>query len=164
MAAKKPKTIKHNTTTKDPAKIFFPEYTDMLTMRQKPVSLAFLENLAAEMVNWVNSKSEKLVFTQFLAEKGMSYSIFRQWKERCPKLVVAHEYVLETLGAIRESGALKRKLDSAMVLKSMPVYSYDWAQLEKERDERKAKRDDKNIGNITVVMERFGNDKKDNNS
>ena len=150
------KTSKPNISAKKPTNyIEFPEYCDMLTMRMRPVSDAFIEKLAIDMLNWVKTTKKK-TFPSFLEERGICYSTFRNWKERVPKLARAHEHVLEILGARREEGGLERKYDPNMVIKSMPIYSHDWRKLEEDRDARRKVDTSKANGPITIVMKEFG--------
>jgi hypothetical protein len=159
------KNIKHSTAPKKPAKnvqnqpIVFEEYVDMLTMRKKPVSDAYLEKFAIDMLNWAKT-SNALVFGNYFHDCGVSYATFRRWKERSPKLAEVYEHVCEIIGARREEGGLKRKYDSSMVMKSMPIYSYDWKKLEIERDERRKPKENVGTGNITVVLEDYSKKEK----
>lgn len=101
---------------------------DIKTMRQRPVSMAYLEQLALKLVEWVNTKKE-VIIDEFLQQEGYSYGAFKRFRNRCPKLEEAYQYAKMCIGNKRERGALYNKMNANIVMKSMPNYSERWANI-----------------------------------
>lgn len=104
------------------------EYFDCLTLKQHPVTDAFLERFSNDLILWAK-KEDSLVLEDFMIEKGMGIKTFYRFAEKYEELKHANEFAVMALAARREKGGLKNQLNAAMVLKSMPMYSQRWKDL-----------------------------------
>ena len=145
------KKAKPSTENCKPTKVC-DSYRDMFTMREKPVSEAFIERFTLDILEW-SYHSPVLTIMGFFKKKGISHSTFRSWRDKYPKLKEGYEHALEIIGERRELGALNRKLAENTVLRSMSNYSYDWSVLEAKREAYKTQQQNNNKSVITIKME-----------
>lgn len=130
---KKTETPNHNTSGKVATKNKIPEplfILDIKTMRQKPVSIAFIENLANKLINWVNA-SKEIIIDDFLQQEGYSHSNFKVLRDKSDKLEEAYQYAKMCIGNKRERDAYYNKGNAALIMKSLPDYSPRWKKLTK---------------------------------
>ena len=104
------------------------EYMSLLTMNQHPVTDAFLERFSRDLIIWAK-KEDSLVLEDFLIEKGMALATFYRFSSKYEVLKEGHEFAVMCLAGRREKGGLTNKLNAAMVMKSMPLYSQRWKDL-----------------------------------
>jgi len=122
----------NSTTTikaRKPHSPHFKDYEMQYSYRQIPVPEGYLNMLADKLVVWAKEDEESLVLGQFLKEYNVTWQTWKRWKERSPRLNEANSFALMCIGVRREIGGLKRKLDSSMVMRSMPNYSEEWQKL-----------------------------------
>jgi len=151
---------KYNIENKKSTNKEYETYRNLFTLRQKPVSLAFIEKLALELIMWARDNEDALKITQFYRLKGINSNDMKRWEERSDKLRAAHEFALMVIGDRREIGALKNKLNAGIVMKTMSLYDQNWWDLELKRTELKIKAKEKPDSNthFTIVMEDFSKD------
>ncbi len=147
----KAKKVNISTETKPRVKIV-DFYTDLFFMKERPVSEAFIERIAHDMVTWAK-KDTSLRITQFFNELGIPNKMLYRWMEIYPSLRMAHDYTLSVIADRREVGAITKKYDGNYIKEMQPMYDpayksfLEWrAGLNKEKD---------TLGNIKVVIERF---------
>ncbi len=129
----------------------FDEYLDMRTWKKTPVTDAWKDKLAEELYNWAKDDPEAFKMTQFYLHRGISSTDFMRWVETHEKLKIAHDAALQMIGDRREIGAAKNKLNTAIVLSSMPRYDKGWKELSEWRAALKAQHDPEQGPTIVVV-------------
>jgi len=107
------------------------DYEWAFSFRQIPVSQDYLKHLACELAYWADTNEDALVFSEFFHDRKprIPKQSFYEWVKKNQFLADAHKYALEAIGNRREKGALKKKLDANTVIKSMPIYSEEWKEL-----------------------------------
>jgi hypothetical protein len=130
--------------TWDPGMIF--------QMRQIPTSDAFLEHLTFKLIDWAKNNKDALTFDQFLSEFNLTWEGVNGWRKRYPRLELAWQYAKVCISARREVGGLKNTLNSAMVMKTMPMYSDQWVDLIKWYEKLREGTESRG-SHVTVVME-----------
>lgn len=156
------KITKPNTTRKKNPKVDKPViktveeeyYKDMFSFTRK-ISDEYLEKLALEWVDVSLKDNDMLCLEEFHIAKGIQAKTMSRWMQRCVQLQEAHDHVLSILGARREKGALTRKYDSSMVLKSMAMYNVKWKEIEEWRSALSAKVAAAGGGIQVVEIEKF---------
>lgn len=160
------KAIKHSTPDKTRANTWLEDYTDLFTFKRKPISYAFVERIAEELVTWAREDDEALKLSQFYLAKGVPHSTFKKLVNDHPALKIARDSAMQFIGNRREIGALKKKLDSGMISSQMAKYDKSWWTLEEKRAELRARTQNKDQGDVTykVVVDSYkGEAEKTNN-
>jgi len=122
----------------------------------KPVSEHFMYLLAKDLTNWATHDKNALILKQFFLEKGVSTSDVHRWRKKNKLLDSAIEFAKGAIGARREVGALTRKFDANIVMKTMMNYCDEWKQAEVWRAELKQKQEEKTErNNIQWVLKKF---------
>lgn len=151
--AKKKTNIEYSNGTNTLTKVV-DEYMDMFSFRKCPVSEAFLDHLATELVDWAKNDDKAIKVTQFLGLKGIHSKTFDRWRDRHPKMQDAYEYALMVIGDRRESGAIYKKFDASIVSFTMPHYDKDWVKQHEWRAKLKETEQQSNETRI-VVLEKY---------
>ena len=123
----------------------------LFQFRQVPVSEAYLERLTYKLIDWAKNCKDALTLDQFLADNNLLWETVDNWRKRYERLDIAWKYAKVCLSGRREVGALKRQLDSATVLKTMPMYSDQFCNLIKWYETIKAGPESKG-STINVMM------------
>lgn len=123
----KSNTLKINDTTivRDPISTRSPwieDYQDFFTLRQKPVSEAFLERLAQELINYSKTTQDILRHEWFFTEKGIPPKTARAWAQKYPAFGLAYNTAKYIIGMRRENGSLRKHFDAATYFKSAQRY------------------------------------------
>lgn len=136
-------------------------YKHLFTCMTVPISQAFIEKLATDLVVWAAEDEDALKLTQFLRKLGLQSVTFYRWCHKYPELMNAKKAALEAIGDRREILALKNKLNSTMVMSQMAKYDDSWRNLESWRAELRAKAQEKENLNTkyAIIVEDFS--KKD---
>lgn len=100
-------------------------YTDMFFLKEKPVSEAFIERLAQEMIDW-SKEDDALRITQFFNKRGIPNPMLYRWMEKYPFFKQAHEYVMAVIADRRDVGAITRKYDGNYIDKSLGMYDPEY--------------------------------------
>jgi hypothetical protein len=124
---------------------------DIFSWRQKPVSEAFINNLCEQMIVWINTDQEALLFEEFLHKKNLLDTTFMDWAKKWPKLEMAHQYVLRAIGIRREKMALRGEINQSLVAFVQPHYSKVWKQQTEWRSKLKTQEGDLVKGEKDVV-------------
>ncbi len=100
------------------------QYSHYFFIQDTPVPIAFMEQLADDLVEWAR-KDDSLKMIHFFDEVGVPDSSYAIWRGKCPKLQAAHDWALRLLGARREIGAMKGAFKEKIVLHSLHLYDPD---------------------------------------
>ncbi|MBW1678413.1 MAG: hypothetical protein JRJ79_17935, partial [Deltaproteobacteria bacterium] len=133
------KTLNNNTKEYNPTMSVAEVYKDLFTLRQKPISDAFIDRLALELIEWAMKDDTALKLTQFIFSKGIPSMTFYRWVNKYETLKLVKDTALELIGNRREIGALKNKLNASLVMNQMAKYDKSWKDLEVWRAELKAR-------------------------
>lgn len=156
------KTTKTNTAAKKTPKSDRPVvktveeeyYKNMFSFTTK-ITDEYLNKLALEWVELAMKDTEMLCLEEFHIAKGIYWTTLSRWMKRCVELQQAHDHVMSILGCRREKGALTKKYDSSVVLKSMAMYNIKWKEIEEWRATMSAKVAAAGGGIQVVEIERF---------
>jgi hypothetical protein len=118
-----------------PKKYVFDEYNEFFSGRLIPVSEAFVEKIAQELVIWAHSNDDALILSEFYLSRGIAPKVFHRWMEKFPVVKEAHDTALEIIGNRREKGGLNYKLHAGMVMYSAPLYKPQWKDLHEWRSQ-----------------------------
>jgi len=160
---KSSKTTKSSTKKKKSATKVIDQYRDIFTFRMRPVSEAFLERLAKDMVDWAYNDDNALKITTFYISKGISATTMNRWYKRNEILKLAHDIALMIIGDRREIGAIKNKYNTSLVMSQMAKYDSSWWELEKKRAQLRAdtkKQEESNVVFKVVVDDNKKHDDK----
>jgi len=125
-------------------------YKDIMTFREKPVSLAVIERLSEELNSW-SLLDTSLRFKDFYLEKGIPTKTVYRWKEKYEFFNQTYELALNRIASRREIGALTRKYDAATVERFQPLYDSEYKEFIKWKAEIKD-RESQGSGTIVVQM------------
>jgi len=142
-----PKNTKHNTKKRNVFSPWTQFYIDIYAGNKIPVNAHYLDQLALELANWAwknrnnyECVAENAITLQdFYYSKGIGRQSFYNFVARNPNLKEARDNALEIIGAHRERGGLWRKIDPALVSKTMSKYDASERKLEKWRTKLKTK-------------------------
>lgn len=157
---KKAKNLQNSTpekedTNKASKNLFFDDYYDIFTLRSKPVSEAYLQQVASKLIDWSTNDDEAFKIGQFYLKAGIARSDFYRWIQKYPYMKQAHEVALEAIGNRREVGGLKKNLSETMVIKAMPFYDIDWIKESERLASLKITDSPQNETKIVVMKELF---------
>ena len=101
------------------------------------------KKIADEMQEWADLDTS-INFDEFPLSLGYSPSRFKKWKENNADFSEAMEYAMYKVGTHRENLAHLGKMDRVIVLKTMPLYHYEYKALlqvhvDRQNQERAAK-------------------------
>ena len=108
-------------------------YLDMFSLRERPVSDRWLDNLAVELIKWAINNSEALKLTQFYQERGIGSNDVKRWIGRNENFARAHSFARGIIGDRREIGAIKRIYDPSMIRAMQAYYDEDYKVQEEWR-------------------------------
>lgn len=145
-------SIKDNIVPKPKPSTVVDIYTDIFTFRKHPISEAFVERLACDVVKWAVEDDEAFKMTQFFRKMKISSQTYYRWVKTFRVLKVANSVALEAIGDRREIGAIKRKYDAGFIASQMAKYDKSWWNLEKQRAELKASTQQKGDSDITYKI------------
>ncbi len=101
----------------------YDDYYCVYSFKQVPITNAFKERLAEELVKWIDDPlSEPIKISEFFLKKGISRGSFYRWVGTNKALAAAHEYTMERLANIRERAALTGKYSEGMVKMTLGYY------------------------------------------
>lgn len=127
-------------------------YTDLFFLQTMPVTEAFIDRVASDMIAW-SKKDTSLRITDFFNELGIPNAMLYKWMKKWPNLQHAHTYTMSVIAGRRDVGAITKKYDGAYIKDSQAMYDpeykafLEWrAGLNKDKDM---------VGNIKVVIEKF---------
>ncbi len=145
----KVKKSNHNKVPLEKSKII-EVYRDMLFMKEKPISLGFLERLAQDMVEW-SKKETSLRITDFFLECDVPNAMIYRWMDKYDFLKYAHEITMMRIASRREIGAITRKFDAGAIEKYQPMYDPEYKKIVEWRSSLNEKNKDSQ-GTLIVQM------------
>lgn len=153
----KTKTTKSSTNPKRGSTKVCDIYTDLFTLRKTPISEAFIERLAADMVEWASKDEDALTLKQFPLSRGISWKTFERWTKKHDLLKSAYEDMKTFIAIRREKGMITRKYDTKATMHIQHRYDEDWKKADEFHSSlRKTEKADEKHGNITVVIPPIG--------
>ncbi len=132
------------------------DYLCVFSFKRKPVSLASKQELAKQLMMWVNTP-ESFKISQFYLSKGISHATWQDWIRSCPELKAANEYAKETLGNKRELQATLKDgiYDPAMIKPTLGHYCPIWREEQEMIANLKSESEGKGNGTINVIMQKY---------
>lgn len=139
---KKPKStkkIKHTIGSKKAPKIierdksstispWIDDYIGCFGMKIKPVTEAFLERVAEELVEWA-MKEDSIYLEDFCILKGFNIDVLYRWREKSINLKEAYKFAKMALGSKTYKGSLYGKMKENTAHFLMPHYSEIWMNM-----------------------------------
>ena len=156
------KTPKDNIKETPPYTDWTDSYVDFYQQRRVPISKSLIIRLSKELIEWAKTDPDGFTLSGFYIEKGITRSTFHFLCDKHPELEAAKDIAKTFIARRRENGAIKNKLNTAMVIKMQHFYDEDWWKTEEKHAELKAKYNanvDKDI-KYTVVLDSY-KDKKE---
>lgn len=160
----KKKTLQPSMKKKSPRKIrIYDYYTDVLEMKEKPISIAKIEKLGENLFKWALEDEDAFKVRSFFTKQSIGGDDIKRWRGRSPKFDKAYKMALELIGDRREIGGLKRTFDSSIVVQSMPHYDPDWRELAQWRSNLRAQEKEQAATTFTVNMKSFSDEAEKKN-
>ena len=125
------------------------------------MSIAGIDKIGQELIKWAKNNKNATVYSEFFTDHGISGSTRERWRKRSKDFDAACAYALEKVGIRREKGAINRKLDGNLIMKSMPMYSKEWRALEEWRSGLKVQEQDQKVTTFNIQMPSFNKDEDD---
>lgn len=145
----------HNNNTRDKSFTTWAErYPDLFFFREYPTPDAVKERIAMKMIEFAD-RPTSLRVQDFWDEEKIDSKYYWKWKEGFPLLERAYAYCMSRVASRRDIGALKKEFDAGHVERHQVRYDPEY----KEVVEWKAKlahKEEGHQGNVTVVLESFG--------
>jgi len=153
---------KPSTRQKRPRCEWVDQYLDIYTLKRMPITKTTLERLATDLVKWAKEDEDALVLSEFYLDRGIPHSTFSKLAFDHPIMAEALTTARMFIGKRREKGALKNKLNQAMVMSQQSKYDPSWWTLEKKRAELKASTQAKHNPDVkyAIVVEDFSDKEK----
>src|SRR5690606_36990539 len=130
-------------------KRFLEEYYDLYTFKSKPINEDFLRIVAQRLKEYADLK-ESYRLDEFYHSIGMGANDFYRFVEKYEFMKHARDYAKAKIAARREVGALKNKLNAAMVMKYQPLFDDEVKKLEEWRAQLREK--EKGDTKIEVII------------
>lgn len=147
MKTKETKTVQHNTSLlksanvtrdKDNAKSpWLEDYLNCFSFKLQPVTKAFIEKLAKELIEWAKNNDDALRIADFYWSKGIPDSTYYKWSKEHEILALAHKAALNFIASRREIGALKKKYSETLVMRRQHAYDQEWTESDKYHNQLK---------------------------
>lgn len=139
---------------------YLDEYRELFTMRMKPVSESFLQQIAGELLAWAYNNKDALILRDFFHDKGIPARSAARWAQKHQVLKQAMEEAKYMLGSRREKGAVKREYEPGMIRAVQHQYDPEWRKDEIWRAELKQKQDERSSQiKLEVIMPKFPDSK-----
>ncbi|HVW99242.1 MAG TPA: hypothetical protein VHA52_02210 [Candidatus Babeliaceae bacterium] len=155
---KKSNNIKLN-AEKTPSRVF-ETVLDIFTLKQRPVSIAFIEQLAQQSVKSALEIKNDLKSEQFFRKLGYGSNSIKRWRERSPKFAELYDLRKEILADKREIGAALKdpdkeylRLNESFIKYTHSLYDKEFKELEAEKAALHNK--DEKPEKIVVVIDKF---------
>jgi len=113
------------------------DYPELYTNRLSPISEAFMDRLAQDLIKWVEGDQKALMIREFIALKRLDQVSYNGWVKKYDFLGRAHAYAKLILGIRREKGIINRTLEPTWTAFMMPNYDQDWKEMTQWRESLK---------------------------
>lgn len=130
---------KDTKSTKKKSNRIVDQYYDLLIMKMRPVSEAYLERLASDYINFFKENKDEFHKIAFQLHIGMDRGTFYDWIKRYEIFRRADDYVEAYLFNKVHKGSLKKELEPTISRITMSSFSKEWKQ---EEEDRSSKRND----------------------
>jgi hypothetical protein len=110
------------------------DYPELYTNRLSPISEAFINRLAEDLIKWVEGDEKALMIREFIALKKLDQVTYNVWVKKYQYLGRAHAYAKLILGIRRERGLLNRTLEPTWTAFMMPFYDSEWKEIAEWRN------------------------------
>lgn len=127
-------------------------YPDLWSMESRGASQEFVDRLGQDLLAWAKEK-DSLLLNDFFTERFISAPNYKRWADRDPMFKARLEMAKLMIGSRREKGALQRKFDASVVLRSACLYDPDWKILEEWR--AKLAKTEQEAEQLKVLIETF---------
>lgn len=134
-------------------------YPDILSMETRGASQEFIDRLGHDLLLWAQLKTS-LVLRDFFDERYISLGTYTRWKNKDSMFAERVELAKGIIGSRREKGALEKRFDASMVIKSMANYDVDWKAIEEWR--AKLSKAELEVEQLKVLIETFKTGEKPN--
>lgn len=121
-----PNKSKNNTKTTTTPKIVCRDEYRNFKLGMTFITNKMMDDLGKELVEWAEHNPDALKLKQFYGQKGIGEKKFNEWCTKFPDLAEHRDQAKMHIGNRREVGALRRELDTGMVIWMMPQYDQDW--------------------------------------
>jgi len=157
------KTIKHNMSDKRLPIVVSDFYRNVYTQRQMPISILFIERLAADLIKWAQEDDDALVLRDFIHLKGIPEKTFYRWAKKHKVLANAKTEALSRIGARRERGVIKKLYDPKPIMYRQHRYDPTWKEDEVWRNNLKKEAHQNNEGDVTykIVVDNYKDEEKE---
>lgn len=125
-------------------------YPDLWSMESRGASQEFLDRLGQDLLAWAKN-SDSLLLNDFFTERWISIHTYRRWAERDKMFSDRLEMAKLMIGSRREKGALQRKFDASVMMRSAPLYDPEWKLLEEWR--AKLAKSEQEVEQLKVLIE-----------
>jgi len=149
---------KKGTNSKEPAERPYrvvDQVRDGYSMRMRPISEAFIEDLALKLIADAKNDPDVLSIESFCNKHDITRSTLDNWAKKFPFFGEAKEKAMTAFGSRLENGALKGKegIRERTAREILPVYSKTW----KDREDSLAAlaKDSQGSGSFVAVLEAF---------
>lgn len=128
-------------------------FTEDFDIKDIDITEPILKLMSQDLLFWAKTNNEALTLDQFWNEYNIYRTYVERWKERFPWFVNVVELAKSIIGTRREVGALKKQLDSNIVVLTAPMYNKEIKKLLKWR--ANLKEIEKDSETRVVIIEKF---------
>lgn len=89
--------------------------------------------LSEALVKWALNDPEALKITLFFNDRGITWQVCRDWRDRFQVFAAAWDLAMQAIGDRRELGAIKRELSEGLVKYTLPIYDKAIRDMEFEK-------------------------------
>ena len=107
------------------------QIVDGFSMREMPITDAYLDRLAEDMLKYYEDNPESLYIYEFLDSRRIHSTSFDRWKARYPNLQYIYSLVLQMLATRREKSAWNKGGAVTIFVKTQHLYDPKWDEINK---------------------------------
>lgn len=133
-------------------------YAEYFMHREMPAPKKFLERIALEMIEYVETTDEILRLDWFFTKRRIFPHTARQWCEANPEFKEIYQACKAVIGMRREDKGLRGEFREGLVEKTMPMYDDEYAKLLQWKS--KLAKDAAEGGTKIVIIDRFAESKE----
>jgi len=141
-----------NTEKKSPTRML-DRYPELLFVREHPMPEAIINKMVSQMLEFAD-RPTTLRAGDFFIEHKINNWYYYTWKDKYPDLEAAYKYMLACIASRRDKGAITKQYDGNYIKDQQALYDPEYKALLEWRANL-AKKEENQLGNITVVVEKF---------
>jgi hypothetical protein len=130
-------------------------HENILTLREKPLSIGTIEVLAEQLVEWALNDDNATKMRPFFNARGITTNDVKRWSKRSKKFELAFKIAKAAVGDRREHGALVKRYAEKMVMFTMHHYDDEWKNFDKYHAELRLAEEDSKPTNFTINIPSF---------